>query len=277
MAVDDTSLERIRKATFPASRRGYDRREVEKFLNRLADWLETGGGDQARSDTVRRELERVGERTGAILSEAEDSAQQIRGEAEQEMAQLRTDAVAEADRTRGEADAYAAETRAGADAYAKETRAETDAYAEQTRTDADSYAQQTEADADLYAQQARNGAEQEADRTRAQAEQDTREAAEAAEAQARRTVDEGLARRRDIESVIGDLADRRDQAIGELESLRLALEAAISDHALSDEDEEASLSTDDSVNGDTVEAHPAEIEGFEEFEDDTATSFKGER
>ena len=54
MAVDETSLERIRKATFPPSRRGYDKREVDKFLNRLADWLETGGGDQARSDTVRR-------------------------------------------------------------------------------------------------------------------------------------------------------------------------------------------------------------------------------
>jgi len=39
---------------------------------RLADWLETGGGDESRSETVKRELERVGERTGAILSQAEE-------------------------------------------------------------------------------------------------------------------------------------------------------------------------------------------------------------
>src|ERR671911_3218222 len=84
MGVDQTSLDRIRNATFPTSRRGYDKHEVEKFLARLADWLETGGGDDSRSETVKRELERVGERTGAILSQAEESAQQIRSEAEQE-------------------------------------------------------------------------------------------------------------------------------------------------------------------------------------------------
>ena len=73
MSVDQTSLDRIRNATFPTSRRGYDKHEVEKFLARLADWLETGGGDESRSDAVKRELERVGERTGAILSQAEES------------------------------------------------------------------------------------------------------------------------------------------------------------------------------------------------------------
>jgi DivIVA domain-containing protein len=84
MGVDQTSLDRIRNATFPSARRGYDKHEVEKFLARLADWLETGGGDESRSDTVKRELERVGQRTGAILAQAEESAQQIRAEAEEE-------------------------------------------------------------------------------------------------------------------------------------------------------------------------------------------------
>src|SRR3954469_7423584 len=84
MGVDQTSLDRIRNATFPSSRRGYDRHEVEKFLGRLADWLETGGGDESRSDAVKRELERVGQRTGSILAQAEESAEQIRAEAEEE-------------------------------------------------------------------------------------------------------------------------------------------------------------------------------------------------
>ena len=133
MAVDETSLERIRKATFPSSRRGYDKREVEKFLNRLADWLETGGGDQARSDTVRRELERVGQRTGSILAEAEESAQQIRDEAEQEAQEQMSKARAEADQARKDAEGYAAEARATADTYSKETRAEADSYNDETR------------------------------------------------------------------------------------------------------------------------------------------------
>ena len=98
MPVDQTSLDRIRNATFPSSKRGYDKHEVEKFLARLADWLETGAGDESRSDTVKRELERVGQRTGAILAQAEESAQQIRAEAEEEARGTVNTANMEADR-----------------------------------------------------------------------------------------------------------------------------------------------------------------------------------
>ncbi|MGZ5313346.1 MAG: DivIVA domain-containing protein [Solirubrobacterales bacterium] len=208
MAVDETSLERIRKATFPPSRRGYDKREVEKFLNRLADWLETGGGDQARSDTVRRELERVGERTGSILAEAEESAQQIRSEAEREAQELMTNARAEADAARKEAESYAAEARAAADGYAKEQRSEADGYAEDTKRAADEQAQEL----------------------RAKADQDAHSAIEAGQAQAQRTVDDGVNRRKDIESVISDLTGSRDKVIGELEKLTASLTSAARQH-----------------------------------------------
>src|SRR5215212_5627191 len=116
MGVEQTSLDRIRNATFPSSRRGYDKHEVEKFLSRLADWLETGAGDESRSDTVKRELQRVGERTGAILSQAEESAQQIRSEAEVEARAGIESATQKSEQTRSEADAYSKETRASADA-----------------------------------------------------------------------------------------------------------------------------------------------------------------
>ena len=106
MGVDQTSLDRIRNATFPSARRGYDKHEVEKFLARLADWLETGAGDESRSDTVKRELERVGQRTGAILAQAEDSAQQIRAEAEEEARATIDNANQQRERTRSEADTY---------------------------------------------------------------------------------------------------------------------------------------------------------------------------
>lgn len=126
MGVDQTSLDRIRNATFPSARRGYDKREVEKFLARLADWLETGAGDESRSDTVKRELERVGQRTGAILAQAEESAQQIRGEAEEEARQAVAEANATAEQTRTDADAYARKTRSDADREAEAARAEAD-------------------------------------------------------------------------------------------------------------------------------------------------------
>jgi DivIVA domain-containing protein len=197
MGADQTSVDRIRNATFPTARRGYDKHEVEKFLRRLADWLETGAGDESRSDIVKRELERVGQRTGAILSQAEESAQQIRAEAQ--------------DEARG--------TINTANMEAEETRTEVDNYAAETRTSADSYAQQT-----------RQAAEEVLSSAKAQAEAQAREALEAAEAQARRIVEEGLKRREDTEAVIADLIRRRDDVIGDTEELSAKLTAAVSQH-----------------------------------------------
>ena len=48
--MDRDSIDRIRSATFPVGHRGYEKREVDRFLSRLADWLETGGGDQTRAE-----------------------------------------------------------------------------------------------------------------------------------------------------------------------------------------------------------------------------------
>jgi DivIVA domain-containing protein len=197
MPVDQTSLDRIRNATFPSSRRGYDKHEVEKFLSRLADWLETGAGDESRSDVVKRELEKVGERTGAILAQAEESAQQIRAEAEEE-----------ARGTVNTANMEATETRTEADNYARETRTSADAYAEQTRS----------------------AAEEVLSSAQAKAEAQGRETIAAAEAQARRIVEEGVQRREDIEAVIADLVRRRDDVLDDAEELAVKLTQAIGQH-----------------------------------------------
>src|SRR3954447_15488142 len=197
MPVDQTSLDRIRNATFPSAKRGYDKHEVEKFLARLADWLETGAGDDSRSDTVKRELERVGQRTGAILAQAEESAQQIRAEAEEE-----------ARGTINTANMQAEETRSEVDTYARETRTSADAYAEQTRTAAEEVLSSAQAEADAKA----------------------REAIQAAEAQARRIVEEGTQRREDIEAVIADLVRRRNDVLADTEELTSKLTGAVSAH-----------------------------------------------
>src|SRR6266487_4328792 len=197
MPVDETSLDRIRNATFPSAKRGYDRHEVEKFLARLADWLETGAGDESRSDTVKRELERVGQRTGAILAQAEESAQQIRAEAEEE---------------------------------ARGTVNTASMAAEETRTEADKYSSEARISADTYAQQTRQTAEQEVASIRQTAEQDARETIQEAQAQARRIVEEGTQRREDIEAVIADLVRRRDDVLADTEELSGKLTGAVSAH-----------------------------------------------
>lgn len=80
--ADEPSAEQVRRATFPKAFQGYDREAVHGFLNRVADWIEGGAaGIQEAIPDVKRELERVGERTGSILTAAEEAAAKIRAEA----------------------------------------------------------------------------------------------------------------------------------------------------------------------------------------------------
>ena len=105
--MDRDSIDRIRSATFPVARRGYEKREVDRFLNRLAEWLETGGGDQTRAELVRRELERIGQQTGKILTEAHDLGEQLYAEAEREAQRIVEEAQERAAQTIAEAKAEA--------------------------------------------------------------------------------------------------------------------------------------------------------------------------
>ena len=139
----------------------------------------------------------MGERTGAILAQAEESAQQIRAEAEDEV--------------RG--------TVNTANMQAEETRTEADKYFSETRTSADAYAQQT-----------RQSAEEEAESVRRQAEQEAQETIETAQAEARRIVEEGTQRREDIEAVIADLIRRRNDVLADTEELSAKLRGAVSEH-----------------------------------------------
>jgi DivIVA domain-containing protein len=194
----ESIIERIRGVTFNVSRRGYDRREVEKFLGKLADWLESGGGDQARSETVRKELEKVGERTSKILASAEESAQQIRNEAESEV------------RSKLKA----------AEKSAKDAREKADEYAARTRRDSDDYQEKTRAAADQYANATRGKAEQQAAAT-----------IQSGEEKAARIVVEGEQRRDDIETVIADLVRRRDAVLADLGDLGSQLRGTITQFA----------------------------------------------
>jgi vacuolar-type H+-ATPase subunit H len=171
---------------------------VDRFLLSLAEWLETGGADQGRSDAVRRELERVGEETSKVLTEAHDVAERLRLQAEREVEGLTEGAQAQADRTRAEADKILAEAESVAETAAQKLRTDADAYATRTRTDAD----------------------READETLSKARAD-----------AKRVVEEANARKQDIESVIADLEARRDEVLESLERLSSELSGTATQHA----------------------------------------------
>jgi len=213
--VDEHSIERIRSAEFSSAVRGYDRAEVDRFLRELADWLETGGGEGAVGvEAVRTELERVGEQTAQILTEAHAAAQAIRDDASAEVRQSLVDANLTAESLRGEADEYSADTRDEADAYARRVRSEADNYLDNARSELD--------------------AELEEERAAARKEID-------------RIVGEANRRKGEIEKLITDLEQRRDAVLAELDRLASGIAGTATEHRPGDEaseDETTVLSHD---------------------------------
>lgn len=222
----ERSIDRIRNATFSHAVRGYDRHEVDQFLGELADWLEEGGEGEAASETIRAELERVGEQTGAILTEAHDAAEAIRDNAAAEARQKLVTANVTAESIRTSAGEQTAEIREEADAYALRTRTEADEHAEAARAETDSYASEQRSDAEAAAEAAR---------------EDAKRAAE-------RIVAEANRRRTEIEETISDLERRRDAVLAELDRLASGITGAASQHRAEGEpapDGEAELERED--------------------------------
>ena len=191
MTIDETSLDRIRGASFSETRKGYDKDEVHGFLEKLADWLESGAGDASRADAVKRELENIGQRSSSILTQAEEGAAQIRLEAEVRL---------------------------------KEAEAEASKLVKEARAEAKQLGQASKAEAKQVADAATEEANELLESARAQAETLLAEAKSTAE----RLVSEGEARRKDIETVIDDLGARRDEVRDAIEILLGRLSNALS-------------------------------------------------
>lgn len=156
MAID--RIEGIRTTQFPSERRGgYDRGAVDAYLAELADWLES---DEAKAAIAQRELGRVGERTGSILSAAQESADRITSEATAEAEEKLAEAERLVAEQRAAADAYAEETRASADQDARAAREEAAADAQRTRDEADEHARLTIREADDRLERAAREAEE---------------------------------------------------------------------------------------------------------------------
>ena len=238
------AAERVRTATFPVSRRGYDKREVDRFLARFADWLETGLGDVARSDTVREELARVGDRTKSLLTEAHQIA-----------TELQTEAQEKADAVLTEAQEKASELSESAKSAATKLKSEADQHAERTRIEADEYAKETRAEADSVAKRLRAEGQEAIERARAEAEE-----------QARALTVEAGRRREELESMITRLQARRDTVVAELRRLSSELAGTATDHVAEEETRPMDQETPQD-----------ELEELEELEDDSEPIGTGSR
>lgn len=120
----------VRKASFESTRKGYDKAQVRRYLEAVADWLEGLGLGDADRGELRRELAWVGERTSEILSKAEETAGELRRQGESESEEMRSEAAAAAKRMRSEAEEEANRMRSEASAGAEETVAAAERRAE---------------------------------------------------------------------------------------------------------------------------------------------------
>jgi DivIVA domain-containing protein len=112
--------EEIRKADFSVALRGYDRQEVEAFLQDIAE--EVG----ILKEASERAYQATGERLGELLQHSKDLADQLLADAQSEAATLVQDAASEAAELRESADSYAKQVRQQVDDEAAGSRARAD-------------------------------------------------------------------------------------------------------------------------------------------------------
>jgi DivIVA domain-containing protein len=119
--VDWNDIERLRVQGFTVARRGYDRREVDKFLAALGDWIETDAAKDLGDQAVKRKLELVGKSTAQILVATEKESKELHAQTEEQCTKLRSQAEAASRAARGAADKYAKKVREQADQEARRT------------------------------------------------------------------------------------------------------------------------------------------------------------
>jgi DivIVA domain-containing protein len=220
------TIEKIRNATFTLTRRGYDRREVDSYLSKLADWLEGGGADQVHADTVKHELELIGRKTSKILTAAQEAAASMRADAKHEAREIVENARISIESTRQAADDYSKRAHDEAAGIADKAREEAEGHSARIRQEAEAHSSRVRQEAEAYATKIRDEADGYAKRVREEADGQARNAVSSAEQKAIRMVEEGTRRRREIEKVIADLETRREAVVKGLEKLSSQLAGA---------------------------------------------------
>ena len=143
---------------FSAAMRGYDREEVDDYVNRVNRVIAELQITAAPESAIRHALEQVTEETKGLLERAHETADEITRRsrsqaddriqrAEQEAQQLREESDQEARQLRGDAAHEAREVREAAAREAREVREAAQSEARETREAAEARVSELEADA----------------------------------------------------------------------------------------------------------------------------------
>ncbi len=141
-----TFLPEVTGVQFSSSRRGYDRPEVDQYVERVSRIVVELEAMRSPDAVIERALADVGEETSSILRRARKAAEEIIADAEQHASARAAQVEAEAAQAREEADRYSARVRAEGDGVLSEARAEAQQSSEQAEADA----RRRREDADRY-------------------------------------------------------------------------------------------------------------------------------
>jgi DivIVA domain-containing protein len=152
-----TFLPDVTGVEFSSSRRGYDREEVDEYVERVSRIVVELEAMRSPDAVIERALADVGEETSAILRRARKAAEEIIADAEAHGRERTAQVDAQTREQREEADRYSASVRSDAEQVLTEARAEAEqivsearAAADRAREDASTAATRMRGDADRY-------------------------------------------------------------------------------------------------------------------------------
>ncbi len=151
-----TFLPEVTDVDFSSSRRGYDRADVDQYVERVSRIVVELEAMRSPDAVIERALADVGEETSAILRRARKAAEEIIADAESHADDRSAQAESQARQLREDADRYNAKVRAEAEQVLGDARAEAD----QIRSQAEADASRTRDVADRYQHQVGSHIEQ---------------------------------------------------------------------------------------------------------------------
>jgi DivIVA domain-containing protein len=144
-----TFLPEVTGVDFSSSRRGYDRDEVDQYVERVSRIVVELEAMRSPDAVIERALADVGEETSAILRRARKAAEEIIADAQAHARDRTAAAEAQARELREDADRYSTRVRAEAEKVLDDARAQ----AEETQAQAASDAHRVRGEADRYREQ----------------------------------------------------------------------------------------------------------------------------
>jgi DivIVA domain-containing protein len=141
-----TFLPELTGVQFSSSRRGYDRGEVDQYVERVSRIVVELEAMRSPDAVIERALADVGEETSSILRRARKAAEEVVAEATEHASARAAQAEAKASELREDADRYGARVRAEAEEVLAEARAQ----AQQTSELAAAEAKRRREEADRY-------------------------------------------------------------------------------------------------------------------------------